>query len=995
MPIKSRKIFFLIFALSGFSGLLYESIWSHYLKLFLGHAAYAQTLVLAIYMGGMAIGSWFCSRYSVRWGNLLKVYAAAEAVIGVCSLAFHGLFAHTIELSYRAVIPNLGNPLAITAYKWTISALLILPQSILLGMTFPLMSAGILRLFPEKPGRSIAMLYFTNSIGAAIGVLVSGFFLIRLAGLPGTMTVAGLINVILASVVWLLVKDRQVEKDGAFKPAEPAASVTGAGHYRLFLAASLVTGAASFIYEVGWIRMLNLVMGSSTHAFELMLSAFIFGLAFGGLWIQRRIDRIALPVRFLAYLQIIMGLFALGTLLVYANTFAVMQLLVNTLSKTDTGYALFNLSSSAIAIAVMLPATFCAGMTLPLITFVLLREGCGERSIGSVYAANTVGAIIGVFFAVHLGMPLLGLKGLIVLGACCDISLGIFLMLRFRDAPAGYRLPAAVCAAGICAVVATLGFVRLDPFRMGSGVYRTGAFLTPELYRQLFHYDGKTACVDVFQSNTGKISINTNGKTDASIQMGSEMVTGRGLDESTMILLAAIPMALHPESRSVATIGLGCGLTTHTLLCNPRLSRVDTVEIERGVVEAAQYFRPNVELAFSDPRSRIHLDDAKTFFSTHKEKYDLIISEPSNPWVSGVSGLFSEEFYRTIRRSMNDDGLFVQWVQLYEINTDLVVSILKAISSNFSDYAIYAANKTDIMIVARNGKPLPGPDVFRYPLLTESLRKIQVLGVQDIAIRKIGSKQSLGALTDSFPIAANSDYYPVVDQNAARTRFLNSSAIELLYLNRNPFPVLDMLSGSQARREATVISPSTVLSLTRAAFGAMGLRDYLRSGVFDSRYQEPVYDEIKQQAMMLGKLSHQCNSVPDSNDRCDILFKAAAITLPNLSQPELETIWQGLESGPCGATFTATDRRYVALFSAIGRRDAPRIADTARELMQSDIVFNPMTARIITTAGMLGYLMQGKKEESFQFWTRYKSTFLDNREPDLLCRLLVAESRSR
>jgi predicted membrane-bound spermidine synthase len=152
-------------------------------------------------MGGMAIGSWVCSRFSSRWKNLLLGYALAEGIIGLCALVFHAAFARAIELSYTTIIPQLGSPLAVSAFKWALSALMILPQSILLGMTFPLMSAGILRKFPDRPGRSVALLYFTNSIGAAIGVLVSGFVLIRLAGLPGTITIAGLINIALALTV--------------------------------------------------------------------------------------------------------------------------------------------------------------------------------------------------------------------------------------------------------------------------------------------------------------------------------------------------------------------------------------------------------------------------------------------------------------------------------------------------------------------------------------------------------------------------------------------------------------------------------------------------------------------------------------------------------------------------------------------------------------------------------------------------------------------------
>jgi len=199
---KNLKLFlFFIFFMSGFSGLIYESIWSHYLKLFLGHAAYAQTLVIAIFMGGLALGSFVCSKYSLRWKNVLLLYALAEGIIGLLAFGFHNVFVAFTTYSYNEVIPALGSPALVTLYKWTTSSLLILPQSILLGMTFPLMSAGIIRMFPRKPGESLSVLYFTNSFGAALGVLVSGFFLVKNLGLPGSMTVAAVMNVIIAVVV--------------------------------------------------------------------------------------------------------------------------------------------------------------------------------------------------------------------------------------------------------------------------------------------------------------------------------------------------------------------------------------------------------------------------------------------------------------------------------------------------------------------------------------------------------------------------------------------------------------------------------------------------------------------------------------------------------------------------------------------------------------------------------------------------------------------------
>ena len=157
MPVKRRTIFFLLFALSGFTGLIYESIWTHYLKLFLGHAAYAQALVLAIFMGGIALGSWICGRYSGQWKNLIFGYAVIEAVIGLFALVFHNCFDQAIRFSYSTVIPNLGPAMVIAVYKWTLAASLILPQTVLLGMTFPLMTAGLLRRYPDDSGSSISL----------------------------------------------------------------------------------------------------------------------------------------------------------------------------------------------------------------------------------------------------------------------------------------------------------------------------------------------------------------------------------------------------------------------------------------------------------------------------------------------------------------------------------------------------------------------------------------------------------------------------------------------------------------------------------------------------------------------------------------------------------------------------------------------------------------------------------------------------------------------
>src|SRR5436190_4075328 len=373
-------------------------------------------------MGGMALGAWLASRWSARVRNLLAAYGWVEVLVGLAALAFHPLFVFLTQASVDRVIPALGSPDSVEAYKYALSALLVVPQTILLGMTFPLMSGAVIRRGPAASGHHLALLYFTNSIGAAAGALATGFWLLSWLGLPGTMRLGGALNLLLAGAVLWLAREREPEA----LPAAPA-QAAGPADRRLpllLLSAAFITGAASFIYEIAWIRMLSLVLGASFQAFELMLSAFITGLALGGLWVRKRIDRFANPVRFGGFVQIAMGLAALATIPVYHWSYEWMEWALVVLKREDAAYPLFNLFCHAIAFAVMLPATFLAGMTLPLFTNALLKSGHGERAIGQVYAANTLGAIAGVVLAVHALMPLMGVKLTLVIGAALDILLG-------------------------------------------------------------------------------------------------------------------------------------------------------------------------------------------------------------------------------------------------------------------------------------------------------------------------------------------------------------------------------------------------------------------------------------------------------------------------------------------------------------------------------------------------------------------------------------------
>ena len=983
-PSYRRATLFLLFTLSGFAGLIYESIWSHYLKLFLGHAAYAQSLVLALFMGGMAAGAWLASKLSARLRNLLRGYAIVEAVIGLAAVVFHPVFVGTTDAAYESLLPALGSDTGAAIVKWTLAAALILPQSVLLGTTFPLMSGGLLRRHPERPGEALAMLYFTNSLGAAVGVLASGFVMIERLGLPGTIQAAGALNLALAALVWLVAPGRDPDP-ASLAPVTPARSVETRGTdapWRLLLLVAGLTGTASFIYEIGWIRMLTLVLGAATHSFELMLSAFIFGLACGGYWVRSRIDRTRSPLAFLGIVQIVMGVLALATLPLYGAVFDLMQLVVRGTAKTDAGYAIYLVASHGIALAIMFPASFCAGMTLPLVTYALFAGGHGERSIGAVYAANTLGSIVGVVLAAHVGMPLLGLKGLITAGAALDVALGLALLWRLAIAgqrhsraprPAASALPGGLAlgmTVGAVAVFLAVAFaVTLDPYRMASGVFRRGDLYSAQDAELRFYRDGKTTSVALLQFREG-LSLRTNGKSDGAINLGEG---ARISDEVTMVLTAAVPLAYKPDAKRAAIIGIGTGLTTHTMLGSPALERVDTIEIEPAMAEASRAFAARNASAYADPRSQIVFDDAKTYFSTHNERYDIIVSEPSNPWVSGVSSLFTTEFYRHVRRYLNPGGVMVQWFQLYEIDPSLIAAVLRALADNFPDYAVYAATDSDLLIVAGDRETLARPlyDVFQMPGVAAELRKVHVQRIGDLDIRRLGGKDSLHPLFLSYGAPVNSDYAPYLDLNASRYRFLQTGAGDLTRIGAEGIPIVAMLESRKRVVRPLSYDGDDFLERIELARRARYARDF---------YLEPrqpvalgIPAELEKNLELSKMRGLECVDAQNYDVWLHSLFHVARIVNPSLEPAEAEAIWSRFERAPCYKRLPAEDRQWLQLFRAAGARDAPAMARHADGVLATGRELSASHRQYLLTASLTGNILTGQLDRAQDAWDKYSS----------------------
>jgi len=956
-----RAAFYALFIASGFAGLIYESIWTHYLKLFLGHAAYAQSLVLVVFMGGLAAGSALLARVSTRLRNPLAGYALVEALIGLCAFGFHELFVAATDWSYATLLPALDSESAALAAKLALACLLILPQSVLLGTTFPLMSAGLARAHPAASGESVAMLYFSNSLGAAAGVLASGFVLIAWAGLPGTLRTAGAINLVLAALVAWLARPAH---------AAPLAARAGgdAGVTRLLLGVAGLTGLASFVYEISWIRMLSLVLGASTHSFELMLSVFIFGLALGGLAVRRRVDAAAAPERLLGVVQVVMGLAALATLPVYDHSFALMEWLMKGLARSDTGYLLFSLSGQAVAALVMLPATFCAGMTLPLITAALLRRGAGEAAIGRVYAANTLGAIGGVLLAVHVGLPEWGLKGTLMAGALLDAVLGLILLHRFAEGRRTLAFAGGCCAALF--VPLALAF-ELDANKMTAGVFRYGDLAGSRDAEILYRKDGKTATVHLVRYPEAT-SIRTNGKSDGAINLVAGAV--RGSDEITMVLTGALPLALKPAARSAAVIGIGTGLTTHTLLQSFGLERVETVEIEAAMAEASRGFAPRNSAAFADPRSLILIDDAKSFFAARNRRYDIVVSEPSNPWVSGVASLFTREFYRRIRNHLNPGGLLVQWFQLYEVDAALLASVMRALGEALPHYAVFAPSDHDVLIVASDA-PLPLPpqaQVFGEPGLARELFAVHVVSPGDLDARYLGNRATLEPLFASYGVPANSDFYPLLDLNAARHRFTERSAADVVAMLNAGVPFLEMVEPARARRP---VNPLHKGAETFDRIENTRLARYARDVLLGATLPEPraVPPSLQKDLELLKLRLLECQAPRDFDVWLHALVNVAKAVNPYLVAEEAGAIWQRVAAAPCFRELHQFQRRWIGLAQAVALRDAARMGALAAELLHSQSELHSENREYLLLAGMSGYLAARAPQQALRLWQEQAS----------------------
>lgn len=800
-----------LFFLSGLAGLCYESIVASYLKIIFGHAAYGQIMTLCCFMGGIGIGSIYISRKIDKIQDPFKIYVFVELGIACFALALHPVFEWGREFvfSYRSMMAN-----------WTVDlvnclfgVMLVVPMAVLIGMTFPLVAEGLMRR-GWRERLILSGLYFSNSLGGAFGVLLCSFCFIPRFGLPGTLAIGAMLNLFLAGSFYIaLVRSGK----GALSESlsRQGGLISWVGMVALF------TGLSSFIYEIVWIRLNALVFGGSNHTFEIMLSCFIFGLACGALFIMGPVGKwIKSSYRLLFCAQVFMGLSAIVSMLLYKQWFGFVEYLNAVIVANDAGYVLSLCLKFCAVMAQTFPVAFFAGMTLPLLTEISLKEGFGDRSVGWIYGLNTVGAIIGASVGGIIILPIAGLSRTMFVGAAIDLLLALVVLYvvkasRFRV----YSFMGAIVLLGSWLF---LGF-EMDPKILVQCAYR-GKVIR---YDSVDVKDGATATISVGRIGES-IVLGTNGKPDASLSVRK----AANPDNMTQSALAWYPMASQKNDYSAAMIGLGCGATAHYFLADPRLKKLDVIEIESRVFEMSSRFRPGNERIFSDKRFSIAIQDARIFFGRNQKKYDLVVSEPSNPWVSGVAGLFSIEFYKDVSRVLTDDGVLCQWLHLYEFDDRLFSSISQALLKEFPYVQVYQPGLNPDVVMIASKRPIK---MSKIPLESGLVAKdIASIGESPTRLlsQMVSTEKTLSAFSGFSPV--NSEYYPYVEYRAQEAFFLKS-VVSMFSIMINPkIRAFDVIEGYRfVDMNASSNSQSAIADAATYLAGIRALKNTVSSAWID------------------------------------------------------------------------------------------------------------------------------------------------------------------
>ncbi|MBI2885795.1 MAG: fused MFS/spermidine synthase [Chloroflexi bacterium] len=731
------------FFLSGASALIYEIVWTRLLSLIFGVTIYAVSVVLASFMGGLAIGSLLAGRLADRVTGSLRYYAGIEALIGGLGVISPAAINNLTPVYVWLFEATGDSPEAATALRALLaSALLLLPTS-LMGATLPFMVRASLGRFPHL-GENFSLLYALNTAGAAAGTLAAGFFLIGRLGFQGSVYVAALLNVgacLIALFLSLILGDTRVaatrRAGGGAAPPGPAEAPYPGVLRGLVLVGIGVSGFCALAYEILWFRILDLFFNGTAYAFSLMLFTFLVGLALGSGVSRLFIGRAWNWVVVLGLLEVLVGLEAAvalrlaGKVPLVREALAGMPALAPLLERPVFGMAVAG-------VLVLLPLTVLLGMTFPVAAQAVAR---GQQHVGTIIgrmsAANTFGAILGSLAGGFWLLPVMGTQWSIGSLALANVVLGVVLV--------GWALRSKARLAWAAPSAALLLVAPLS-----------APELLPEVYRNLFkdyqllwHEEGLENTVSVLKNPQGYAMLFLNSREQASDSPG--MVAFHEF-------LGHLPMLLHPDPQDVLIIGLGGGATPGAI-SRYRSAHLDVVELSPSVVRAAEVLSYMNNQVLARENVHVKVDDGRNYLLLSKKKYDVITADLIQPFHAGSGNLYSREYFRLVREALKEGGIMVQWMN--PGLTTLYPLIARTFFSEFPYVTVWAYGTIFIgSMQPLNLDPAALQQRFQQEEVQEAARSLDLSQPADLLQRSFyddGSKmrRAIGdglVLTDDLPL---------------------------------------------------------------------------------------------------------------------------------------------------------------------------------------------------------------------------------------------------
>ena len=685
----------LCFFLSGTAGLIYQVVWTKMLGQLFGNSAYAVATVLAVFMAGMAAGSALFGRWRPGGAGGIALYARLElAIAATALLSFPGI--PLVRRIYLAGYPYWGgSAAALLALRVLGAALVLALPTILMGGTLPVLLAAISRESREL-GLRAGRFYAANTGGAVAGTLAAGFFLLPRFGLRFTLATAVVLNLVAGVAAWKIAS----AGSPAHAAGAPRAAPESGTARPLELLCFAAVGATAMLYELGWTRLLETPLGSSTYAFSLMLATFLLGISAGSAIFEKwfRQGRQSTVLLF-AGTQLGIAAAALASLWLYRQ---VPELLLFLLRRSGERFSGLLAAQAAACALPLLPLALLFGFNFPAV-LALVCGSSGTRgeqelggNLGRAVAANTAGAILGALAGGFLLLPSAGSFRLIALAGALNLVIAAALVLNERPLEGKALAVAGALLLGLVWTAATSRFFSQASAAFGVVLYR-GIHSSHLTAREMadtedvvFFQDGISSTIAVTRSED-YLALKTNGKVDAS-----------NLDAGTQLLLGDLGAVFHPHPRRVLIIGFGGGMTVSAVSRFPEVERLDCVEIEPAVLEAAPHLERLGRGVLGDPRLHVYFDDARNFLQARPDRYDLIISEPSNPWIAGIASLYTREFFETVRQHLSPGGSLVQWIQAYALSPGDLAMILASMQPAFRDLALWHSSGRDFLVLARD-----------------------------------------------------------------------------------------------------------------------------------------------------------------------------------------------------------------------------------------------------------------------------------------------------